>query len=99
MDRTDFIENRIDVIKNIYTLYSYAKSSIAENKEWALQRFKQGKWYIVEVFGNILFFAPSRFVGYKDNTIENHKLNPGDGTQTNSKLRELKLPEFGISLE
>lgn len=36
MDRTDFIENRIDVIKNIYTLYSYAKSSIAENKEWAL---------------------------------------------------------------
>ena len=46
MDRTDFIENRIDVIKNIYTLYSYAKSSIAENKEWALQRFKQGKWYI-----------------------------------------------------
>lgn len=91
MDRTDFIENRIDVIKNIYTLYSYAKSSIAENKEWALQRFKQGKWYIVEVFGNTLFFAPSRFVGYKDNTIENHKLNPGDGTQTNSKLRELKL--------
>lgn len=73
MDRTDFIENRIDVIKNIYTLYSYAKSSIAENKKWALQRFKQGKWYIVEVFGNILFFAPSRFVGYKDNTIENHK--------------------------
>lgn len=42
MDRTDFIENRIDVIKNIYTLYSYAKSSIVDNKEWALQRFKQG---------------------------------------------------------
>lgn len=55
MDRTDFIENRIDVIKNIYTLYSYAKSSIVDNKEWALQRFKQGKWYIVEVFGNTLF--------------------------------------------
>lgn len=91
MDRTDFIENRIDVIKNIYTLYSYVKGSIAENKEWALQRFKQGKWYIVEVFGNTLFFAPSRFVGYKNNTIENHKLNSGDGTQTNSKFRELKL--------
>ena len=91
MDRTDFIENRIDVIKNIYTLYSYAKSSIVDNKEWALQRFKQGKWYIVEVFGNTLFFAPSRFVGYKDNTIEKHKLNHGDGTQTNSKFHELKL--------
>ena len=31
MDRTDFIENRIDVIKNIYTLYSYAKSSMVKN--------------------------------------------------------------------
>ena len=64
---------------------------MVDNKEWALQRFKQGKWYIVEVFGNTLFFAPSRFVGYKDNTIEKHKLNHGDGTQTNSKFHELKL--------
>ena len=62
MDRTDFIENRIDVVKNIYNLYSYTQSSVAEYKEWALQRFKQGKWYVVEKFGNTLLFAPSRFV-------------------------------------
>ncbi len=91
MYRADFIENRIDVVKNIYTLFSYTKSSIAEEKDWALQRFKQGKWFVVEKFGNALLFAPSRFVGYKDNTIEKHTLNPGDGTQTNYKLRELKL--------
>lgn len=91
MDRADFIENRIDVIKNIYNLYCYTKSSIAEEREWALQRFKQGKWFVVEKFGNTLLFAPSRFVGYKDNTIEKHSLNHGDGTQTNYKLRELKL--------
>lgn len=91
MDRTDFIENRIDVVKNIYNLYSYTQSSVAEYKEWALQRFKQGKWYVVEKFGNTLLFAPSRFVGYKDNTIEKHKSNPGNGTQTNSKFHELKL--------
>lgn len=89
MDRADFIENRIDVIKNIYTLYSYAKSK--EKREWALQRFRQGKWYVVELFGNTLLFAPSRFVGYKNNTIEKHKSNPGDGIQTNNKFYELKL--------
>ena len=33
MERTDFIESRIDVVKNIYTLYSYAKSDIEEEKE------------------------------------------------------------------
>ncbi|MDO4165545.1 MAG: hypothetical protein Q4D56_14365, partial [Bacteroides sp.] len=91
MERTDFIENRIDVVKNIYTLYSYAKSSVAEDKEWALQRFRQGKWYVVEPFGNTLLFAPSRFVGYKNNTREKHASNSGDGTQTNSRFRELKL--------
>ena len=70
MERTDFIESRIDVVKNIYTLYSYAKSDIEEEKEWALERFKLGKWFVVEPFGNTLLFAPSRFVGYKNNTIE-----------------------------
>lgn len=91
MERNDFIENRIDVVKNIYTLYSYAKSTVAEDKEWALQRFRQGRWYVVEPFGDTLMFAPSRFVGYKNNTREKHVFNHGDGTQTNNKFRELKL--------
>lgn len=91
MERSDFIENRIDVVKNIYTLYSYAKSTVAEDKEWALQRFRQGRWYVVEPFGDTLMFAPSRFVGYKNNTREKHIFNHGDGTQTNNKFRELKL--------
>ena len=91
MDRTDFVKNRIDVIRNVYTLYSYAKSDNIEDKNWAIQRFKQGHWYVVEPFGDLLLFAPSRFVGYKDNTRAKHMKNPGDGTHTNSKFYELKL--------
>ena len=91
MERTDFIESRVDVVKNIYTLYSYANSSEAEDKEWAIQRFSKGKWFVVEPFANTLFFAPSRFVGYKNNTREKHISNYGDGTQTNKKLCELSL--------
>ncbi len=91
MERTDFIENRTDVIKNIYTLYSYLRSNSEEERDWALNRFKQGKWYIVEPFGNMLFFAPSRFVGYKNNNIAKHTENHGDGTQTNEYFRRNKL--------
>ena len=91
MERTDFIENRADVIKNIYTLYSYLGSNSEEERDWALNRFKQGKWYIVEPFGNMLFFAPSRFVGYKNNNIAKHTENHGDGTQTNEYFRRNKL--------
>lgn len=97
MDRTDFVENRIDVIKNVYTLYSYAKSNNIEDKDWAIQRFKQGHWYVVEPFGDLLLFAPSRFVGYKDNTRAKHMENPGDGTHTNSKFYELKLYKEAMS--
>lgn len=53
------------MLLKIYILYSYAKSTVAEDKEWALQRFRQGRWYVVEPFGDTLMFAPSRFVGYK----------------------------------
>ena len=70
MERNDFIENRIDVVKNINTLYSYAKSTVAEDKEWALQRFRQGLWYVVDPLCDSLMFAPSRFVGYKINSRE-----------------------------
>ena len=92
MKRTDFIESRIDVIHNIYTLYSYANSSNEEDCEYAKQRYKQGKWYVVELLGGKLIFAPSRFVGYKDNTIEKHTENYGNGNDTNNLLtRELKL--------
>lgn len=91
MERTDFIENRADVIKNIYTLYSYLRSNSEKERNWALNRFKNGKWYIVEPFGNMLFFAPSRFVGYKDNNIAKHIYNHGDGTQTNEYFQRKKL--------
>lgn len=91
MERYDFIENRIDVVKNIYTLFSYAKSGIKGERDWAIDRFKLGKWFVVEPFGDTLMFAPSRFVGYKDNSMGKHITNRGDGTQTNNKFCELRL--------
>lgn len=91
MERFDFIDSRIDVVKNMYTLYSYVKGESEECREWALQRFKRGRWYVVEPFGDCLLFAPSRFVGYKDNSMKKHIENHGDGTQTNDRLKALNL--------
>jgi GTPase subunit of restriction endonuclease len=91
MKRTDFIENRVDVVKNMYTLYSYVKNGYEQEKEWAIERFKRGKWYVVEPFGNLLFFAPSRFVGYKDNSIEKYTEARGNGVETNNLFCTLKL--------
>lgn len=56
MDRTDFIETRTDVIKNIYTLYSYTLSDENE-RGWALERFMKGKCFIVEPWQHAHVFS------------------------------------------
>ena len=86
MLRTDYITRREDVVKNIKTLYAYAKSGKKEERKWAQERYSLGKWVVVEKIDDQLYFAPSEFVGYKNNTLKKHKANKGDGRDTNKQL-------------
>ena len=87
MDRNDFIETREDIVKNIKTLYSYLDGKVdSEHKDWAIQRMSQGRNYVIEVVDSQIYFAPRRFVGYVDNTMEKHEANPGNGTETDNKI-------------
>ena len=87
-DRIDFIETREDIVQNIKTLYSYLDGKVDnEHKDWAIQRMFQGKNYVIEVVDSQIYFAPSRFVGYIDNTMEKHKANSGNGTETDNKIK------------
>ncbi len=89
MERLDYIESRNDVIHNIKTLYSYLNDgNDDEIYQWAASRMKNGRMYVVEIIDSHICFGPSRFVGYKDNTIEKHKENHGDGSKTNDVLKE-----------
>lgn len=89
MDRYDFITSKEDVVENIKTLYGYlGNPDDAETYKWATGILKNGRIYVVEVIDSKLYFAPSRFVGYKKNTADKHRENHGDGTQTNDKLVE-----------
>ena len=89
MDRYDFITSKEDVVENIKTLYGYlGNPDDAETYKWATGILKNGRIYVVEVIDSKLYFAPSRFVGYKKNTADKHRENQGDGNQTNDKLVE-----------
>lgn len=89
MDRYDFITSKEDVVENIKTLYGYlGNTDDAETYKWASGILKNGRIYVVEVIDSKLYFAPSRFVGYKKNTADKHRENHGDGNQTNDKLVE-----------
>lgn len=92
MDRFDFIESRDDIIQNINTLYSYLDGGADDEiYQWAASRMKNGRMYVVEIIDSHICFGPSRFVGYKENTIEKHQENHGDGNQTNDVLKKFYL--------
>ena len=87
MDRDDTIQSREDIIVNVRTLYSYLNGEEGqESKQWAIERMKLGKNYVVEIIDDKICFAPSRFVGYTNNTKEKHKENHGDGTKTDDLM-------------
>ena len=88
MDRNDFIETREDIVQNIKTLYSYLDGEVdSEHKDWAIHRMSRGSNYVIEVVDSQIYFAPSRFVGYVDNTMEKHVANHGNGTETDNKIK------------
>lgn len=88
MERTDYIEKREDIISNIETLYSYLHGESGEDhKQWAIDRLKLGKNMVVEVINGHICFAPSRFVGYLNNTREKNEEKPGNGTDTDKVLK------------
>lgn len=88
MERTDYIETREDIISNIETLYSYLYGESGEDyKQWAIDRLKLGKNMVVEVINGHICFAPSRFVGYLNNTREKNEEKPGNGTDTDKVLK------------
>lgn len=100
MNRSDFIETREDIVQNIKTLYSYLDGKVdSEHKDWAIQRMSQGKNYVIEVVDSQIYFAPSRFVGYVDNTMEKHEANPGNGTETDNKIKNFYQKVQDVKLD
>ncbi|MGL5980682.1 MAG: McrB family protein [Phocaeicola sp.] len=88
MGRTDYINQRADILDNMLTLYSYLNKKQGDVcKNWAIGRMKQGKNFVAEVIDEQLYFAPSRFVGYLNNTKEKHEENHGDGTDTDREIK------------
>lgn len=83
------IDNRDELIKNLDTVESYLNGDNDEVVEIMAELIRKGKNFVAYNFNGSTHFAPSRFVGYKDNTIRKHfkKDNGKHGTYTSKRLR------------
>lgn len=88
MERTDYIETREDIIYNIKTLYSYLHGDSGEDyKSWAIEKLRLGRNMVIEIIDGHVCFGPSKFVGYQGNTKDKHDDFPGNGTDTDNKIK------------
>lgn len=80
------VVSRDDVIENLLMLRNYLTNE--EDKKDSIKILNRGVWFVVEIIDDDLFFGPSKFVGYIDNTpkMNSEKSQSRDGSETNKKL-------------
>ncbi len=97
----ELVQRKEEIVSNLKQLESYLQSSDPESRQWACERVKAGRSLIAYKISGETRFAPSRFIGYKDNTIEDHEANKGkDGRETNPAIGKiLKLESKDCELK
>ena len=76
-----------DIIKNLETLHRYLDSDDHQEQEFAIDLVRRGRTILVYKVNGKNCFAPSRWSGYKGNTMDKHMANDEkDGRETNPEL-------------
>ena len=84
-----------DLIKNVETLESYRISQNSEEKKFYSNLFPRGKTFLLLRKKGEIFFGPSKFIGYKDNSMDlynrykGHPVRTMTGQETNKVISEL----------
>lgn len=87
----ELVETIEGIRENIAYFEEHLTSGSDYEKEFVMDRLSQGKNYIAYHIGKEVHFVPSRFVGYKRNTVRKHDKGNVDGRETSQRLRRAKL--------
>lgn len=90
------ISDEQDLINNLEKIESYLDlDSSEENFIEMVEYIKRGHHFVCYNVGNEYHFVPSRFVGYKDNTLSKHRKYKSNrmitGTDTDKRLSKKSL--------
>ena len=95
------IENKEQLIKNLDTIEQYLQSD-SEEVYWAMADYiGRGKVFVAYLIEGQYHFAPSRFVGYKNNSLIKHDANDTKhGSRTTDRINKiLGQNQFNANLE
>lgn len=66
------IDSKEEIIANLLTFDSYRDSNRPNEREFYAERLRLGKIFVYLAKRERILFCPSRFAGYKNNTMEKH---------------------------
>lgn len=91
-----------DLAHNLAILRKYLNSSKESEHSFAQELTRDGLCFVVQMVDGSQFFAPSRFVGYRQNSMAAHRRNKKkDGRVTNPVISKIlgSKPEINKELE
>ena len=100
----DLVTNRQELFENMKQIDEYLERKIDPAYSFALDLIKKGVCFVALSDTNGVRFYPSRFIGYKCNTIDKHLSNERkDGRETTPQISNIigngSKPVFDLSLE
>ncbi|MFV0145764.1 hypothetical protein NZD85_05630 [Empedobacter stercoris] len=79
----EFVQNKEEIFDNVELFLESLEMGTEQEKAKAIQLIKKSKTFLVIDAEEVMFFAPSTFIGFKDNSILNfsgklleHETNP-----------------------
>ena len=77
------------LLKNIDTVEFYLTEGTADQQEEVSDLIRKGSCLIAYKVGKEMRFAPSRFLGYVDNSLKKHIRSEADGRETNVVINRI----------
>ncbi len=85
-----FVSNWSEIAQNIKKIVCGLESKNEEVREYFKKRISLGKCFVVAKYKNQTVFAPSRFIGYAENSKDKHQKNDDkDGRKTNPVIERI----------
>jgi hypothetical protein len=82
-----FVERPVDIRTNVLTLHRLASSRIHSERKYHRERIRKAHALVWTRHSGTLIFGPSRFVGYRQNSIRSHEQNRDKhGGETNVEI-------------
>ena len=100
----ELITNKDELLKNITLINSYLDCKVDPSYDFALELIRKGVCFVALQSESGARFYPSRFIGYKNNTMDAHLSNEQkDGRDTTPQISSIinngKPPEYNAVLE